>query len=123
MNRTKLLTLLLFMNAVYGLSQLVKAECIEINTITPGEQIAVGNSIVRDAVMQGIYTFGSTMLNRYTNPGSVYYTPYTTQGYTTQTIQTTPQTTTVVTPQTTTVPTPYTPDTVPDQPEPMEIVQ
>lgn len=80
-------------------------------------QIAAGNGIVRDAVMQGIYTFGSTMLNRYTNPTNVYYAPYSTSGYTTQTV---PQTTTV--PTTTTI-SPNTPDTVPDQPEPMVIVQ
>lgn len=123
MHKKNLLVLLLLLSTLKGVSQISEATELEINDIKSGEQIAAGNSIVRDAVMQGIYTFGSTMLNKYTNPTNVYYAPYATPGYTTQTIQTVPQTTTVTVPQTTTITTPTTQETIPDQPEPMVVVQ
>jgi hypothetical protein len=117
MNKKILLSLLFTLIGSQGLVYAEVPTSSIYSTANSPVQIAAGNGIVRDAVMQGIYTFGTTMLNRYTNPTNVYYAPYSTPGYTTQTV---PQTTTV---PTTTTASPNTPDTVPDQPEPMVIVQ
>ncbi|MDD3014461.1 MAG: hypothetical protein PHC34_12225 [Candidatus Gastranaerophilales bacterium] len=72
-------------------------------------KIAVVGEIVKDAVKQGFYSFGTMMLNRYTNPNAtnVYYNPYSTPTYSTTT---TTQPTNTTTTQT---------EFIPDQPEPM----